>query len=458
MENDNKQVKKPNNIKEDNKNNIKVDKKEKTDTIKKKKAVNKTSEKKVKKVDISELNKKISTELKKNKTKKVSIEEEKKFSLFEVILLIIITILSCILIGSLFPKKQSKSYISQKDEYLQEIIDQYNYILDNYYGDIDKELLIKNTITGMLSSLDEYSQMIDEVSNTFSITLQGEYEGLGIVIYNDENYNIILQEVYANTPAAKANLKAGDRILKIGNLELKNVATSDFVNMINMTDDISLTILRDDTEFVVNLKKEKIVLNSVNSKIINNDIGYIDIDIFAANTYSQFKSVLDSLESNNINKLIIDLRDNTGGHLDAVQNMLGLFFDKSHVIYQLEDKNGIEKVYSNGNKNKNFKIVILQNGNSASASEIMTSTLKEEANAYIIGTKSYGKGTVQQLIGLDNTWQYKFTTKRWLTPTGNWINNIGIAPDLEIMLTNEYYNNPCDELDNQLQLALQYLK
>ena len=83
---------------------------------------------------------------------------------------------------------------------------------------------------------------------------------------------------------------------------------------------------------------------------------------------------------------------------------------------------------------------------------------KEEANAYIIGTKSYGKGTVQQLIGLDNTWQYKFTTKRWLTPTGNWINNIGIAPDLEIMLTNEYYNNPCDELDNQLQLALQYLK
>lgn len=163
------------------------------------------------------------------------------------------------------------------------------------------------------------------------------------------------------------------------------------------------------------------------------------------------------MESDGFESLIIDLRDNSGGHLTAVKDMIGLFLDSSHVIYQTEDKKGKEKVYSNGKVTKNYPIVIVGNANSASASEVMIGALTEEYGAVLIGNRTFGKGTVQELHSLTNGDEYKFTTKKWLTPKGNWVHNNGIEPKIEVTLSKEYYENPTEENDNQLKAAINYL-
>lgn len=388
-----------------------------------------------------------------------------KFNIFDSILIFVILALTFISIVYIICVKDknstlttdNQSDISNNNNVMEEIEKHYNFIVDNYYQEVDKDELIKGAVEGMLSKLDDYSEFIDTDSNNFTITLNGEYEGLGIEIVNDINGNIIISGVFEDSPASKAGLKSYDIITKMNDIDLKNVATSDFINMIG-SDLVKLTINRDGDEFYVELKKEKITIKSVSSEIINNNIGYIKVDIFANNTYQQFKQQLIQLENNNIESLIIDLRDNTGGYLTAVENMLSLFMDKTHIIYQTETKDTIEKFYSKGKNNKTYKIVILQNEGSASASEIMSSALKEQLDAYIIGKASYGKGTVQQLYNTNDIGQYKFTTKKWLTSKGVWINEVGVKPDLEIELDEKYYTMPTKENDNQLAAAINYLK
>ena len=244
---------------------------------------------------------------------------------------------------------------------------------------------------------------------------------------------------------------------------MENTATADFVNMVAQSNDnkFDIKVKRNNQELTFTLIREKIELNSVFADIYEtNDkkIGYINVSIFAGNTYKQFKSKLEELETEEVDSLIIDLRNNTGGHLTAVESMLELFMDSNYIIYQTEDKYGVEKKYSDGNNTKTYPIVILTNAISASASEVMAAALSENLNATIIGETTYGKGTVQELKELSSGQQYKFTTKKWLTPKGNWINEVGIKPDIEVSLNENYYNNPTSDNDNQLQKALEFLK
>lgn len=381
------------------------------------------------------------------------------FGLFEVIVfLMAFSIIACLLgyvIGNQ-NKKENPSAVTESKE-LQTFIDQYNYILDNYYGDIDKEKLIQSAIGGMLSSLDEYSGLLDSSSNSFNITLEGSYEGIGIEISNDTQGNIVIRKVYEDTPAAKAGLQANDIITKFNETELTGKTSSELVNLIQGVERMRLTIQRGSETLEVKVVREAITLKSVNSGMLENKIGYIQISIFANNTYAQFKEALESLERDGMEKLIIDVRGNGGGYLSSVDRMLGLFMDSSHIIYQTEVKDKVEKFYSRGKSNKEYPIVILQNRGSASASEILTSSLKENMNAYIIGDRSYGKGTVQELQSAEGVGQYKFTTKKWLTPNGNWIHEKGIEPDLEVSIDESYLENPTRENDKQFQEALKYL-
>ena len=182
------------------------------------------------------------------------------------------------------------------------------------------------------------------------------------------------------------------------------------------------------------------------------------MSIFANNTYEQFKKNLDELESKNIDSLIIDLRSNTGGHMISAKQISSLFLDSKNIIFQTQDKNGVEKIYSTGSENKKYKIVLLADGNSASSSEILIAALKDNLNAILVGEKTYGKGTVQELQTLPNGAQYKFTVKKWLTPNGICIDKEGITPDYEIKISDEYLKNPSDETDNQLQKAIEILQ
>lgn len=392
---------------------------------------------------------------------KVNKQKEETTGFFEILLAFVVVALIGGMIGFSARGKVDKGYgedYTVVNEELQKFIEQYNYILDNYYGDIDKNELIANAISGMLSSLDMHSIFIDNTSNSQMITLEGKYEGMGVEIYNDNDGNIVVLTVFEDSAAFEAGIKPNDILVSLDGQDLVGKKTSEFVAMFKniKNKEIKLGIKRENKNLEVTVSRRTVVLKSVKSQMIGN-IGYIDIDIFADNTDEQFKEALNELESRGMKSLIIDVRGNSGGHLRTVENMLYEFLDSSHVIYQTESNTERNVIYSKGSKTKEYPIVILMNENSASASEILAATLSEELGAYLIGNTTYGKGTVQELRTINGVGQYKFTTKKWLTPKGNWIDGIGVVPNLKVDLDNEYYNNPTQENDNQLKSAIEHL-
>jgi len=350
---------------------------------------------------------------------------------------------------------------SENSKHLNEFIKEYNRIVDNYYGDLDEDALIDGALEGLIEALpDDYSSTLDNSeSNNYDTHLEGTYEGIGIEIVNDTDNNIIIYSIIENSPASKADLKVGDIVKSINGTSLEKTSTSDFVNMIKDDNkDFVIVVERDGKEITNTLRKGKITLQSVTSEIIeknNKKIGYIGISIFAANSYSQFKQQLDTVESANIDGLIIDVRGNSGGYLSTVTEMLNLFIDSGDVIYQTEKNGKVTKIKSTMAGTKIYDIVVLIDGGSASASEILAASLNEQCGAKLVGKKTYGKGTVQELITLADGSQYKYTTKKWLTPKGNWIDGTGIAPDYEVGLDETYIQNPSQETDAQLQKALE---
>lgn len=395
------------------------------------------------------------------KNKKINID---KFSIKEVIILIVITAMVSLATGFVVTNRLLKDTQvggeKVDNENLETFIKNYNYIIGNYYGEYDETKLIDAALAGVLDALgDPHTVYIDENSvNNFNIQLEGNYEGLGIEIYNDTN-GIIISKVFEQSPAYESGLKINDQILKLNGDDVTSIKAKDFSNLIkeNSQGSFKLTIKRGEEIKEIEVTKSNVTIDSVESKIFDKDdkkIGYIDITIFANNTYNQFKTQLEALENSNIDSLIIDVRNNTGGHLTSVENILGLFLDSSHVIYKMEDSSGVKEYYSTGEKTKQYPVIILTNELSASASEILAAAMKEEYGAKTLGKKTYGKGSAQELITLPDGTQYKFTTRKWLTPKGNSIDGIGVDVDKEVSLSTEYLKNPNDDNDNQLQAAL----
>jgi len=411
------------------------------------------------------------TKVKPNKTKKTKNKflcAKIKVNILEVIsisiIVLVIGLLSGYLIGN---KNKSIQSMITKSSKLEEFVDTYNYILNNYYGEeITEDELLKAALEGILSTLDDPNSiyMNENESENFNITLEGSYEGLGIEITNElSTNNILVVNVFEGSPAYNAGILKGDKILKVNDEDVSTQSITYFSNKIKYgtESDFKLIVERNGSQIELQVKRGGVVLESVTSKIFernNKKIGYMYISIFANNTYEQFKTKLEELESQQIDSLILDFRDNSGGHMYTARKILSLFLDSSYVVYQTQDKSGTVKTYSEGNITKKYKIALLGNFNSASSSEIVIAGLKDNLDAKLIGTKTYGKGTVQELRTLPDGTQYKFTIKKWLTPNGICIDEIGIEPDYEVFLDFNYVNNPSDETDNQLQKALEILQ
>ncbi|MBR4618245.1 MAG: S41 family peptidase [Bacilli bacterium] len=383
-------------------------------------------------------------------------KEKDYFTSSEVVIIAIIAIAFGCLLGSIIALKTSNKSTSKEVE---EFTVAYNTLLNNYYKKIDKKKLISSAIEGMFKYLDDpYTVYMDkEETESFNQTMDGKYKGIGATIskYDDE---IHIVGIFKNSPAAKAGVHENDIIISVNGTSTKDKTADEVVKLIKSKNTATIKIKRDKEEKTYKIKLEEVIIPSVESEIIeknNKKVGVITIGIFAANTYQQFNTELKELEKNNIDAIIIDVRSNTGGYLDQASKILSLFMDKSKVIYQIESNNKKTKYYSNGTQNKNYKVAVLVNEGSASASEILAAAFKESYNAEIIGIKTYGKGTVQTAQKLDSGSSIKITIENWLTPKGNSINKKGIEPTIKVELAEEYYEKPSKDTDNQLQKALE---
>lgn len=399
------------------------------------------------------------------KIKKTKINLTKtKFNTLELILVIVMALVSGLLVGEIFfsNKSNSQSNVIYNQD-IKDIEETYETILNEYYEDIDKTQLKQAAINGMLSILgDSYTNYFNEdTADTFNKELDGEFEGVGISIYQDTDGIATVSEVFDDSEAFKAGIKVNDKLIKFNNEDITKLTTSEIANKISGTkSEFKLTIKREEKEETVNLKVGKVTIKSVSSKIIEtekNKIGYIKIDIFALNTDEQFKKALTEIKNKNVSKLIIDLRDNSGGHLDTTINIASEFLNKNQVICQIKDKTKINKINSTKNNSDKYEVVVLVNEFSASASEVLSAALQEEYKATLVGVKTFGKGTVQTTYGLSNGTMIKYTSQTWLTSHGNSINKVGIKPDIEEKMNEKYYETGLEEDDNQFQKAIEVL-
>ena len=356
-----------------------------------------------------------------------------------------------------------KNYLAVTKD-LKKVVDTYYAIVDNYYGELDSDALVYGAVEGMISSVgDTFTSYSDtDSTSSFDETINGSYEGIGCTVATLEDGTISVIDMFEDSPSYKAGLKVGDIILKVDGESYEGKNSNDISNYIKNSgkSKIVLTVKRDNEEKDISINLSKVEIPHVSGKVIEQDskkIGYIKISLFASNSYKQFKNKLDELEKSNIDDLIIDVRDNSGGYLSSVTDICNLFLDKGKVIYQLEDSKGKVKKKDTTKEKRKYDIVVLINGGSASASEILASAIKESYGGDIVGTNSYGKGTVQQTKKLLDGSMIKYTTQKWLTPDGNSINEVGVTPTKVVELNEEYFNNPTTENDNQLQEAIKLI-
>lgn len=353
-----------------------------------------------------------------------------------------------------------KNYFVLSKE-LEKFVDVYTAITENYYDEINKDELIDKAIDGMVSSIgDVYTDYVDEENtNEFDELVSGSYEGIGCTIQQQED-GVKIIEIFEDSPSEKAGLLIGDLILKIDDKDVSRMSADEISAYIKKesSEKIKMVVLRNGEEKVVNLTRDKIetpVITLDKYEKNNKKIGYMNISIFSSFSSKQFKNKLKELEGENIEGLVIDVRGNNGGYLTAVTDIASQLLLKDKNLYQIEKNGKKEIIKDKTDTSRSYPIAILVDGGSASASEILAASIKESYGGYVVGTKTYGKGTVQQTKKLSDGSMIKYTIENWLTPDGNWINEVGIEPTHEVKLTEEYYNNPKDENDNQLQKALE---
>ena len=424
--------------------------------------------KKEKKLNIKETikNNKLYKKIKKQ-ISKINVEKN-KFNTLELLLIFVMALLLGIVAGEMIFSGRDVNNISitkKINNNVSEIESIYNTLLEEYIDEIDEDQLKDAAINGMFSLLgDDFSLYYDEqVSDTLKEELEGYFYGIGVEIYRDEESGkVIINKVFEGSPADKAGLQAGDEYLKVDNIDVSTKTLSEIAEIITKGDNktYTITVKRDNQEIETKITSGKVEIPSVTSEVLEENgrkIGYIQISIFASNTDEQFEKHLKELENQNIDKLIIDVRSNSGGDLETVINIASNFLQKEDVIVQTVLNDEVTKRYSVKNSNKKYEIAILIDQGSASGAEVLASALNENLGSELIGQTTYGKGTVQKIKNLPSGGIIKYTTETWMTSQGKEINNIGIIPTIEVELNDKYYETLDKKDDTQLQKAIKIL-
>ncbi len=310
----------------------------------------------------------------------------------------------------------------------------------NYVDEVDGEELIHNAIKGMVGNLDPHSSfMPPEAFHDLQDDTKGEFSGIGIVITMKEGILTVVSPI-EGTPAYKAGIQPGDIIIKIDDLSTKDMALWEAVGKMRgpRHKEVMITVIREGetSPLVFSLKRDLIPMTSVRSAVLKPGYGYLRVTNFRMNTIDDMEKHLEKLEANNdgLKGLIIDLRDNPGGLLDQAIKISDLFLDQGSIVSikgRLEKNTQVFNAYP-GEEDRDYPIVVLINGGSASASEIVAGALQDHSRALILGTPSFGKGSVQTVHPLKNGFGIKYTIARYYTPNGRSIQAKGIQPDIEV--------------------------
>jgi len=337
--------------------------------------------------------------------------------------------------------------LSQDDELL-EFINVYETLVSKYYEKIDRKGMLEAAEEGMLDFLgDKYTTYLEDSEyQEIMEELSGTYDGIGISVENN-----VVVGVTESSPANSAGILTNDIILKINNTSVEGMSGNDISELIKNSNikEIKLEINRNGQILNFTLEKASLINPVINyEKVAGTNIGYLSIENFSKNLSAQVSNALKKLENEGITSLIIDVRDNVGGYLSAAEETASLFLEEGKNIYSLETSTNTYKYNDETKEKRDYPVVVLININSASASEILAAALKESYGATLVGTKSYGKGKVQQILG-DSV---KYTFAKWLTPSGNYIDNVGLVPDYNIACTD------CSIIDTQLSKAIELLQ
>ena len=380
-----------------------------------------------------------------------------------IIIMVVTAVISGLTAGIIVYSSYSKSTgISYKnvegDVALRQFLEVYSSVNEEYYEDINKNEMIEAAIKGMLDYLgDNYTTYMDiNQTSMLNDALTGEYKGIGILIEDH-----MIKEVFSKSPAEKAGLLNGDIIIRINGIDVTDVNADEVAKRIKSSKgNMTISVSRNNEELTFELSTEKLYVPAISSKVLDDtSIGYIRIATFSSTVANQVSDALDELKDKNINSLIIDLRSNSGGFLNAAEDVSSLFLEKGKVIYSLKSKKLNDIVKDKTKAKTNYKIVVIVDENTASAAEIVASALKESYGATIVGKTSYGKGKVQQTISLIDGSMAKYTSAKWYTPNGTNIDKKGITPDVDVDLTLEkdVNGNVTKIIDSQLIKAIEVL-
>ncbi len=337
----------------------------------------------------------------------------------------------------------------------------------NYLRDTNDEELETGQLKGLLESLnDPYSiYLTKEEYKSLNEQISGSFGGIGVVVTPGEDNLITVVSPIEGTPGERAGIKSGDKIIKVNGLDytadIMDKATKEMKG--EPGTEVEITILR-----TTNGKKENIDLKivreiikveTVSAKVLKDDIGYIKITSFDEPTYDDFKRELDSLGKKNIKGLIIDVRGNPGGRLDIVAKITDELIGEGDIVY-METKDGKREYLRSKKGMVEYPLVVLTNGGSASASEILAGAIKDHKRGKLVGTTTFGKGVVQRIIDLPDETGLKLTISEYFTPNGINIHGIGIEPDIKVELPENARGIGPDfmEDDRQLKKAIEILK
>lgn len=389
----------------------------------------------------------------------------KRTAFFWALILVIVTAFSTFVAANTVSiSLGNKVVIAQKDfeafKSIEKLIGLKEYVKVHYVEGAEDNKLIEGAIKGMFESLgDPYSvYMTKEEFKNFNESTKGSYGGIGVIVTKGEDGYVTVVAPIEDTPGEKAGLKTNDKIIKVDDKDIMGIDLEEAVTLMKgkKGTEVTLTVMRDAVQEpkIFKIIREEIILKTVKNNMMENDIGYIRISMFDEDTGSEFRKALDALKLEGMKGLILDLRQNPGGFINQCVEVADELLDEGLVVYT-EDKAKKREDYKSKSGKLEVPFVVLIDGGSASASEIVSGAIKDRKAGLLIGTKTFGKGLVQSIEQLKDGSGMKLTTQKYYTPNGISINKIGIEPDIEVKaLEAREDEKPQDAADVQLDRAV----